>query len=70
MRRRERNVELFSLTFPDVIACGFGAIVLLLLISRSGVTEAPGARRDRHPAQADLPASGSGVLMAPAAGWP
>ena len=42
MRRRERNVELFSLAFLDVIACGFGAIVLLLLISRSGVTEAPG----------------------------
>lgn len=43
MRRRERNVELFSLAFLDVIACGFGAVVLLLLISRSGVTEAPGA---------------------------
>ena len=43
MRRRERNIELFSLAFLDVIACGFGAIVLLLLISRSGVTEAPGA---------------------------
>ena len=43
MRRRERSIELFSLAFLDVIACGFGAIVLLLLISRSGVTEAPGA---------------------------
>lgn len=43
MRRRERNVDLFSLAFLDVIACGFGAIVLLLLISGSGVTEAPGA---------------------------
>ena len=43
MRRRERGIELFSLAFLDVIACGFGAIVLLLLISRSGVTEAPGA---------------------------
>ena len=43
MRRRERSIELFSLAFLDVIACGFGAVVLLLLISRSGVTEAPGA---------------------------
>lgn len=43
MRRRERGIELFSLAFLDVIACGFGAVVLLLLISRSGVTEAPGA---------------------------
>ena len=43
MRRRERGIELFSLAFLDVIACGFGAVVLLLLVSRSGVTEAPGA---------------------------
>ena len=31
-----RNVEIFSLSFLDVIACGFGAIVLLLLIAKVG----------------------------------
>lgn len=32
MIRRRRAVELFNLSFLDVISCGFGAIVLLLLI--------------------------------------
>ena len=27
-----RNTDIFSLAFRDIIACGFGAIVLLLLI--------------------------------------
>ena len=27
-----RNTDIFSLAFLDIIACGFGAIVLLLLI--------------------------------------
>jgi|TARA_B100000315_G_scaffold102271_1_gene93797 hypothetical protein len=31
-----RNVETFSLSFLDIIACGFGAIVLLLLIAKVG----------------------------------
>ena len=33
-KRTETNV--FSLSFLDIIACGFGAIVLLLLIVKVG----------------------------------
>ncbi len=37
---RRKDVDIFSLSFLDIIACGFGAIVLLLLISKSAsVTE-------------------------------
>lgn len=32
MRRRRRNVEAFSLSFLDCICCGFGAIILLLVL--------------------------------------
>lgn len=39
---RRGQAELFSLSFLDIIACGFGAIVLLLLITRSAtVTDTP-----------------------------
>jgi len=31
-RRRRRSVEIFNLSFLDVISCGFGAIILLLVI--------------------------------------
>jgi hypothetical protein len=33
MKRRSRALEIFSLSFLDVISCGFGAVVLLVLIS-------------------------------------
>lgn len=33
-RKRNRNVEAFSLSFLDCICCGFGAIVLLLVLSK------------------------------------
>lgn len=33
--RRRREVEVFGLSFLDVISCGFGAIVLLLVLSKS-----------------------------------
>jgi hypothetical protein len=42
MKRRRRSIEVFSLSFLDVISCGFGAIVLLLVImkiSEPGVIE-------------------------------
>ncbi len=39
MRRRPRDYEIFSLSFLDVITCGFGAIVLLLLITQPGKTD-------------------------------
>jgi len=31
-RRRRREIEIFNLSFLDVVSCGFGAIVLLLVI--------------------------------------
>ena len=31
-KKNRRNSDIFSLAFLDIIACGFGAIVLLLLI--------------------------------------
>jgi len=34
-----RSFEIFNLSFLDVISCGFGAIVLLLLISKTGVDD-------------------------------
>jgi hypothetical protein len=33
-RRTRRGIEIFSLSFLDVISCGFGAIILLLVIVR------------------------------------
>ena len=34
MKRRRRLIEVFNLSFLDVISCGFGAIVLLLVIMK------------------------------------
>src|ERR1700761_9341877 len=34
--RRRRAVEVFSLSFLDCICCGFGAIILLLVVSEIG----------------------------------
>ena len=34
VRRRRRGVEAFSLSFLDCICCGFGAIILLLVLSK------------------------------------
>ena len=36
MKRRRREFELFSLSFLDVITCGFAAVILLLLIAKNG----------------------------------
>ena len=33
MKKKSREFEIFSLSFLDVISCGFGAVVLLVLIS-------------------------------------
>jgi hypothetical protein len=35
-RRQRRETEVFSMSFLDVISCGFGAIVLLLVLSEVG----------------------------------
>ncbi|RUM35183.1 MAG: VWA domain-containing protein, partial [Desulfobulbus sp.] len=34
MRKKRKDIEVFSLSFLDVVSCGFGAIILLLVISR------------------------------------
>jgi hypothetical protein len=33
-RRTRRGVEIFNLSFLDVVSCGFGAIILLLVVAR------------------------------------
>ena len=35
MTRKRRGIEEFSVSFLDVICCGFGAIILLLLITKT-----------------------------------
>ncbi len=35
MKRRRREIEEFSVSFLDVICCGFGAIILLLMITKT-----------------------------------
>lgn len=44
MRRRRRETEVFGLSFLDAISCGFGAIVLLLVLTK--IAE-PTKERDR-----------------------
>jgi hypothetical protein len=34
MKKKDRNIEAFSLSFLDCICCGFGAIILLLVLSK------------------------------------
>ena len=34
-RRKRRGIEEFSVSFLDVICCGFGAIILLLMITKT-----------------------------------
>lgn len=41
-RRKRAEFEIFSLSFLDVISCGFGAVVLLVLISPFGVSDEAG----------------------------
>jgi hypothetical protein len=47
-RRRKRDTEGFGLSFLDVICCGFGAIVLLLIISKIGPQDAEPRRSDQN----------------------
>jgi len=34
MRKKPRQIDIFSMSFLDVVSCGFGAIILLLVISK------------------------------------
>lgn len=33
MKKDRRDIEVFSMSFLDVISCGFGAVILLLVLS-------------------------------------
>ena len=39
MMKTRKKSELFSMSFLDIMACGFGALVLILLISEFQETE-------------------------------
>ena len=36
MKKRTREIEIFSLSFLDIISCAFGAIILILLVIKKG----------------------------------
>jgi hypothetical protein len=40
MRRRQRDFEVFSMSFLDTICCAFGAVILLLVLSKFGEPQA------------------------------
>ncbi len=42
MKKRNRPFEIFNLSFLDLISCGFGAVVLIILISRTSEDVASG----------------------------
>jgi len=44
--RSRRNIEVFSLSFLDCICCGFGAIILLLVLSRFNEPAIEAAQQD------------------------
>lgn len=37
MKYRKKGLDIFSLSFLDVISCGFGAVVMLILIAKTDV---------------------------------
>lgn len=41
MRKVRSEMEIFGVSFLDVISCGFGAIIMLLLLSKNGVVDIP-----------------------------
>ena len=38
--KKRRDTDIFSLSFLDIITCGFGAIILLLVITKTGIPAA------------------------------
>lgn len=38
MKKKRREFDIFNLSFLDIISCGFGAIVLLVLISKTDIS--------------------------------
>jgi archaellum component FlaC len=41
MAKRRREIDVFSLSFMDCICCGFGAIILLFVLTKAGVGSPP-----------------------------
>ena len=41
MKRKHRDLDIFSLSFLDIISCGFGAVVILVLISSNSTMPLP-----------------------------
>ena len=49
MRKKPRSVEIFNLSFLDIVSCGFGALILLLVISKISEPQvAQTMAHDRH----------------------
>lgn len=49
MKPRRADIEIFSLSFLDIISCGFGAVILLVLISKPlAGTNPPDVDTTRH----------------------
>ena len=34
MKKRNKSFDIFNLSFLDIISCGFGAVIMLILISK------------------------------------
>ncbi len=49
MRRRARDFDIFNISFLDVISCGLGAVVLIVLISTYASEPSPGAQTEVAP---------------------
>lgn len=43
MKVRDRSIDIFSLSFLDIVSCAFGAVVLLLIISKPDLSSEGGA---------------------------
>lgn len=41
MASRRKETEVFGMSFLDVISCGFGAMVMMLLLAKTGVSNVP-----------------------------
>ena len=48
MKRKQRDLDIFTLSFLDIVSCGFGAVILLVLISSN--SEKPFAHVEREAA--------------------
>ena len=49
MRKGRREFEFFNMSFLDVISCGFGAVVLLVLISKYQIAPEKGEQEEISP---------------------